>query len=139
MASGVTVNPQCLETFQELKLKKKTKYIIFNLNKDFSEVIVEKTSDNADYETFLADLPETECRWAIYDFEFEKEGAGKRNKIIFLSWCVFVFFSLRLRLHWVCGCMDGWIGRPYVALSLSRRVSHRYFLPVVVDRVPDRA
>ncbi|PPQ80402.1 hypothetical protein CVT25_001715, partial [Psilocybe cyanescens] len=85
-ASGVGVNDQCLSTFQDLKLKKKFKYIIFNLNKDITEIVVEKTSEDADYDVFLADLPETECRWAIYDFEFEKEGAGKRNKIIFISW-----------------------------------------------------
>ncbi|KJA20159.1 hypothetical protein HYPSUDRAFT_68743 [Hypholoma sublateritium FD-334 SS-4] len=86
MASGVGVNPDCLSAFQALKLKKEHKYIIFNLNKGFSEIVVEKTSSDGDYDTFLSDLPETECRWAIYDFEFEKEGAGKRNKIIFISW-----------------------------------------------------
>ncbi|KAH9480826.1 cofilin [Psilocybe cubensis] len=86
VASGVGVNDSCLSTFQDLKLKKKFKYIIFNLSKDLSEIIVEKTSEDSDYDVFLADLPETECRWAIYDFEFEKEGAGKRNKIIFISW-----------------------------------------------------
>jgi len=31
-------------------------------------------------------LPEKECRYAVYDFEFAKEGAGIRNKIVFLSW-----------------------------------------------------
>lgn len=50
------------------------------------DTAVEKTPESADYETFLANLPEDECRWAVYDFEFEKEGAGKRNKLIFLSW-----------------------------------------------------
>jgi len=48
--------------------------------------VVEKTSDSQSYEDFIGDLPENECRWAIYDFEFEKEGGGKRNKITFYSW-----------------------------------------------------
>jgi len=86
MASGVTVNPDCLTRYQELKLKKAHKYILFTLSKDFTEVVVEKTSDAQSYEDFISDLPETECRWAIYDFEFEKEGGGKRNKITFYSW-----------------------------------------------------
>jgi len=86
MASGVGVNPACLETYQELKLGKKIKYIIYNLNKDNTEIIVEKKSDSANYEEFLGDLPETECRWAVYDFEYEKEGAGKRNKLCFIAW-----------------------------------------------------
>ncbi|KAJ3513689.1 hypothetical protein NLJ89_g2803 [Agrocybe chaxingu] len=86
MSSGVGVSDQCLTAFQDLKLKKKFKYIIFNLNKELTEIVVEKTSDNQSYDDFLSELPETECRWVIYDFEFEKEGGGKRNKIIFLSW-----------------------------------------------------
>ncbi|KAF9483537.1 actin depolymerizing factor [Pholiota conissans] len=86
MASGVAVNDQVLEAFQDLKLKHKYKYIIFNLNSSLTEIVVEKTSDQKDYDDFISDLPETECRWAIYDFEFEKEGGGKRNKIIFISW-----------------------------------------------------
>lgn len=38
------------------------------------------------YEEFLGELPEKSPRFAIFDFEFEKEGAGKRNKILFVSW-----------------------------------------------------
>jgi len=75
-----------LESFQALKLGKKFKYIVFNLNKDHSEIIVEKTSQDPSYDAFIADLPENECRWAVYDFEFEKEDAGKRSKITFVSW-----------------------------------------------------
>ncbi|KAH9936568.1 uncharacterized protein B0H18DRAFT_974452 [Fomitopsis serialis] len=83
--SGVAVNPECLETYQTLKLGKKIKYIIYTLNKDHTEIVVEKQSESPDYDEFIADLPEAEPRWAVYDFEFEKEGAGKRNKITFFS------------------------------------------------------
>ncbi|KAI1794953.1 recombinant Actophorin [Ganoderma leucocontextum] len=87
MASGVGVNPDCLSAYQELKLGKKAKYIIFTLNKDFTEIIVEKKADpNATYDAFVADLPETECRWAVYDFDYEKDDGGKRSKITFYSW-----------------------------------------------------
>ncbi|KAI0736327.1 hypothetical protein C8Q72DRAFT_769096, partial [Fomitopsis betulina] len=84
--SGVGVNPQCLETYQQLKLGKKIKYIIFTLSPDNKEIIVAKQSESHNYDEFLADLPEAEPRWAVYDFEYEKEGAGKRNKITFFSW-----------------------------------------------------
>ncbi|KAK0490726.1 actin depolymerizing factor [Armillaria novae-zelandiae] len=70
MSSGVGVNPVCHEKYQELKLGKKIK--------DKKEIVT--TTD------FLGDLPEAECRWAIYDFEYEKEDGGKRNKICFYSW-----------------------------------------------------
>ncbi|KAF8583127.1 actin cross-linking [Ramaria rubella] len=85
-SSGVGVNTECLETFQQLKLKKTLKYIIYGLNKDNTEIVVLKSSDSQSYDDFISDLPEQDCRWAVYDFEFEKEGAGKRNKICFFSW-----------------------------------------------------
>ncbi|KAI0087038.1 hypothetical protein BDY19DRAFT_323900 [Irpex rosettiformis] len=86
-ASGVGVSSTCLDTFQDLKLGKKHKYIVFSLSDDLKEIIVAKTSADSNYESFIADLPETECRWAVYDFEYDAEGgAGKRNKLIFVSW-----------------------------------------------------
>ena len=65
---------------------KKMKYVTFGLNKGNTEIIVLKTSDSQSYEDFVADLPETDCMWAVYDLEFEKEDGGKRNKICFISW-----------------------------------------------------
>ncbi|MFE7114766.1 actin-binding ADF family protein [Streptomyces sp. NPDC057654] len=85
MASGVAVNDVCLQEYQALKLGKKHRYVIFNLNKDNTEITVEKVSSSADYDDFIADLPDTECRWAVYDLKFEKNG-GERNSIIFISW-----------------------------------------------------
>ncbi|KAF5309604.1 hypothetical protein D9611_013982 [Ephemerocybe angulata] len=85
MSSGVGVNAECLTAFQELKLGKKTKYIIYQLNKTNTEIEVAKTSTGT-YEDFLGDLPEDEPRFAVFDFEFEKEDGGKRNKITFFSW-----------------------------------------------------
>ncbi|MEU9804230.1 actin depolymerization factor/cofilin-like domain-containing protein [Streptomyces sp. NPDC051000] len=86
MSSGVAVNDLCVQEYRALKLEKKHRYVLFNLNKDNTEIVVEKVSSSPEYDDFIADLPETECRWAVYDFEFEKEGAGKRNKLTFVSW-----------------------------------------------------
>ncbi|KAI0269797.1 hypothetical protein BC834DRAFT_863408 [Gloeopeniophorella convolvens] len=86
MASGVGVNPECLTAYQDLKLGHKHKYIIFGLNPDNTEIIVLKASTSTVYDEFIADLPETECRWAVYDFEYQREDGGKRSKIVFFSW-----------------------------------------------------
>ena len=81
------MNPDCLTAFQELKLGKKLKYIIYTVSDDKTEIIVSKKSSSDSYDEFLADLPEQDCRWAVYDFEFEKEdGSGKRNRIVFVNW-----------------------------------------------------
>ncbi|KAK6340965.1 cofilin [Orbilia brochopaga] len=92
--SGVAVANECVPKFEELKLGKKLKYIIYKLNDNRSQIIVEQEGTLSDsgsyeeqYEEFVGKLPETDCRWAIYDFEYElTAGEGKRNKICFISW-----------------------------------------------------
>ncbi|KAI8444666.1 hypothetical protein BY996DRAFT_2534543 [Phakopsora pachyrhizi] len=84
MASGVGVNPKCVEDFMTLKLGKKIKYIIYNLSNDNTEVVVSKTSDNQSYDEFLADLPSQSCCYAVYDFESPEE-AKIKNKMLYAS------------------------------------------------------
>jgi len=86
--SGVQLHKDCVPTFDELKLGKgKHKYIIFKLSDDKKSIEVEKTSQDGDYETFIADLPENDCRYAVYDFEYDLgSGEGKRSKICFFTW-----------------------------------------------------
>jgi cofilin len=78
------VSDKCIPTYKDLK-NRKLKYIVYTINNTNTEIIVEKTSNSPDYEQFLNALPKDECRWAVYDLEFEKDGA-KRNKICFFSW-----------------------------------------------------
>ncbi|TDL23232.1 actin depolymerizing protein [Rickenella mellea] len=56
-------------------------------SKDPSKRTNEET-DNANrkaYEQFVALLPADECRWALFNFVWVKDG-GPRDKIIFISW-----------------------------------------------------
>ncbi|GMK60091.1 hypothetical protein CspeluHIS016_0903080 [Cutaneotrichosporon spelunceum] len=86
MSSGVQPVAECLEKYQELKTGKKLSYIIYGISDDKKSIVVLKTSSSRDFEDFVADLPEKECRWAVYDFEFELPGEGKRNKLVFVQW-----------------------------------------------------
>jgi len=85
-SSGVAVNQECLEVFQQLKLGKKLKYIIYQLNDTNTEIVVEKTSESKDYDEFIGDLPPEEPRYAVYDFEYQKGDEGIRNKLCFFTW-----------------------------------------------------
>eukprot|EP00124_Ichthyophonus_hoferi_P005736 Ihof_evm2s928 gene=Ihof_evmTU2s928 len=86
MASGVAVNDDVVTKYNELKIGHKFKYMVLSLSKDYTEIVVEKTADfNTTYEDFIADLPADQCRYAVYDFEFEKEGC-KLSKLLFFVW-----------------------------------------------------
>lgn len=70
-----------------MKLGKKYKYIIYKISDDKTKIIVDKTSTDPSYDKFLEELPENDCKYAVYDFEYELgQGEGKRNKIVFFQW-----------------------------------------------------
>ncbi|KAJ3360441.1 cofilin [Allomyces javanicus] len=84
-STGVAVNDACVEAFQDLKLGKKHKFIVYRIEHN-EEIVVDQTSTDADYDSFIGALPENDCRYAIYDLEFEHPDGGQRNKIIFIAW-----------------------------------------------------
>ncbi|WVR05611.1 cofilin [Kwoniella sp. DSM 27419] len=87
MSSGVQPTQECLEKYQELKTGKKLSYITYGLTADKRNIEVLKTSEDKDFDNFVAELPEKECRWAVYDFEYTLPGGeGIRNKLVFVMW-----------------------------------------------------
>jgi len=98
-SSGVSVAPDCISTFNNLKLGKSLAYIIYKISDDWKEIVVEETSTERDYSVFREKLLAAKSkdkkgkegiggRYAVFDVEYELEsGEGKRNKITFISWC----------------------------------------------------
>ncbi|KAF2107568.1 hypothetical protein BDV96DRAFT_606411 [Lophiotrema nucula] len=96
--SGVSVAPECITAFNELKLGKDTKYIIFKISDDWKEIVVEETSTTDDWSAFREKLLSAKSknkqgkegiggRYAVYDVQYElQSGEGTRNKITFISW-----------------------------------------------------
>jgi len=98
--SGVTVTPECIEKFNELKLGKSIKYIIYKLSDDYKEVVVEESSDVDDWNAFRGKLVNAKSpvkagsdkmvkgpRYAVYDINYAlASGEGSRSKITFIAW-----------------------------------------------------
>eukprot|EP00842_Homolaphlyctis_polyrhiza_P003869 jgi/Hompol1/4483/HPOL_003650-RA len=83
-SSGVTVNDAAIEAYQELKIKRKYRYIIFKISDDNKQIVIDKAVEKAEYEQFVTSLPADGCRYAVYDFEFESAGGdGQRHKLLF--------------------------------------------------------
>ncbi|KCV68984.1 cofilin [Fonticula alba] len=90
MSSGVAVSDDCVNKYNELKVGRQYKYIFYKISEDFTVVEVEKTgSADATYDDFLADIkaiPKDDCRYAVFDFDFDTSDGGKRSKICFYVW-----------------------------------------------------
>ncbi|KAH6669890.1 hypothetical protein B0J14DRAFT_106838 [Halenospora varia] len=97
--SGVSIHPDCVTKFNELKLNKKIKFILYKLSDDYKEIVVEEASENGDWEVFREKLVTAESinvktkkvgkgpRYAVYDFNYDlASGEGSRSKITFIAW-----------------------------------------------------
>lgn len=96
--SGATVSQECVTAFNDLKLSKKYKYIIFKLSDDNREIVIDEASPDPDWEVFREKLINATSksksgavgkgpRYAVYDFEYSlASGEGSRNKITFIAW-----------------------------------------------------
>lgn len=85
--NSVVVADESLKAFNELKLGKKAKFILFELNAAKTEIVVKETSTSTDYDDFIAKLSEDEALYAVYDFEYDiGANEGKRSKIVFYTW-----------------------------------------------------
>lgn len=84
----MAVDDACLAAFQDLKLGKKHRYVTYCLGEDNKKIVVERAADvSATYADFSKELPHDDCRYAVFDFEYEKApGEGKRSKICFIIW-----------------------------------------------------
>ncbi|KAL2890216.1 Cofilin [Ceratocystis lukuohia] len=84
--------------YNELKLNKKYKYIIFKLSDDNKQIVVDEASEKDDWETFRNKLMNSTTksksgavgkgpRYAVYDFQYTlASGEGERNKLAFIAW-----------------------------------------------------
>ncbi|KAK8694003.1 hypothetical protein V6N13_071567 [Hibiscus sabdariffa] len=86
--TGMCAAAHTKDTFMELKRKKIYRYLVFRIDEKKREVVVEKTGNPAEtYDDFTASLPENDCRYAVYDFDFvTPDNCQKSNQIFFIAW-----------------------------------------------------
>ncbi|KVI04709.1 actin-depolymerizing factor 7 [Cynara cardunculus var. scolymus] len=84
-ASGMAVDDECKLKFLDLKTKRNYRFIIFKIEEQ--QVIVEKVgSPDESYEDFTNSLPNNECRYAVFDFDFITDENCQKSKIFFIAW-----------------------------------------------------
>lgn len=90
MSTGVVVNDEVVEAFNDFKLKKgtnKLRYFVYVMSKDKKSIEIEKRgSIEKSYDDFCADLPENDCRYGLIDLEFETDDGRPTSKLVFISW-----------------------------------------------------
>ncbi|CAH1432427.1 unnamed protein product [Lactuca virosa] len=86
-ASGMAVHNECKLKFLELKAKRSFRFIVFKIEEKQKQVIVEKVGDPTQrHEDFAACLPDSECRYAVFDYDFVTQENCQKSRIFFIAW-----------------------------------------------------
>jgi cofilin len=91
MASGVSVQQDCVTAFNDIKLGHKFRYIVYSLTDDLKQIRVLKLAPpGSTYEEFVEDMKEAEdkreCRYAIFDAVYKLKDGQNRTKLVFFLW-----------------------------------------------------
>ena len=105
--SGMGVDENCKKVFMELQRKKAHPYIVFKIDERKKQVVVDKIGEKGDtYDEFVASLPEAECRYAVYDFDFITHDNCNKSKIFFVSLWVISLVPTKLCLICIIGFLS---------------------------------
>ncbi|CAN6871171.1 unnamed protein product, partial [Brassica oleracea] len=86
-ASGMAVHDDCKLKFLELKAKRTFRFIVYKIEEQQKQVVVEKLGEpGQSHDDFAASLPADECRYAVFDFDFVTAESCQKSKIFFVAW-----------------------------------------------------
>ncbi|CAD5193785.1 actin-depolymerizing factor 1-like isoform X1 [Musa acuminata AAA Group] len=86
-ASGMAVSDECKLKFLELKAKRNFRFIVFKIEEKIQQVKVERLGQPGEsYDDLTASLPDDDCRYAVFDFDFITDENCQKSKIFFISW-----------------------------------------------------
>ena len=74
----------CLEVFKKLN-RRKTRWILYKMD-EFSIVVDEVSERSATIKDMIKALPDTEPRYAVYDYEFVTDDGRTTSKMYWMYW-----------------------------------------------------
>ena len=79
------VDEEVLDAFKQLKLRRRYRFLVFRLEGE--AILLETTGEpEMTLAQLVALLPESECRYAIFDHESVSTDGRKVSKLYFISW-----------------------------------------------------
>ena len=89
MVTGIHIKEEHTILFNQLKVDKKYRALIFGLNKDRNGIELFKECDrNYSLKDLESDLPDNDCRYVVYDFEYQTFENPPREtaKLLLIVW-----------------------------------------------------
>lgn len=91
VTSGIKCANEVVETFLEMRDKRKYRYIMFRIRKGTrldSVNVGKKGEREKTFIQFIQDIPKDEPRFLLYDFSYTTDTSSQqRERILFIYWC----------------------------------------------------
>lgn len=85
--SGIAIDESCVNLFMHMKTRKQYKWLIFKVDDSGRTVVPDKIGgQSSSYNDFVCSLPDGQCRYAVYDYEYRSPERGATKKMVFLLW-----------------------------------------------------
>ena len=85
--SGISISQDAVEVFYQMRLKSTYRWVVYKINDAATEVVIEHLgAPTSTYGEFLAHLPESDCRYAVYDYNFMGRDGQEHSKLCFINW-----------------------------------------------------
>lgn len=100
----------------EMKWKKVHRYIVYKIEEKSRKVTVDKVGAAGEsYHDLAASLPQDDCRYAVFDFDYVTVDNYRTSKLFFITWSVsrplafsitleFTLLPLQFIIHSVLFC-----------------------------------
>ncbi len=85
--SGISLSEDAVNIFYLVRSKSRYRWVLWKINDGATEVVIDAVGEpSSTYSDFLHALPENDCRYAVYDYEFVGGDGQTHNKIVFINW-----------------------------------------------------
>jgi len=75
------------QTFTAFKIRRKHRFVIFKIDLETEAITVDLAgAKKGTMAEFKAALPYTDCRYAVYDYEFTTKDGRITDRLLFLTW-----------------------------------------------------
>jgi cofilin len=94
--AGIAVREDCVDLFTHIKTRSAYRWATFKVDSTGREVVIDAVGARAGggegggggggYGAFCEALPERECRYGVYDYEYSSADRGTFHRLVFVSW-----------------------------------------------------
>jgi len=86
--SGISVTDDAINLFYLIKAKCAYKWATWKIDDAGSQVVIAAVGhpSSSDYTDFLASLPEADCRYGLFDYQYMTSEGQRLNKLVFYNW-----------------------------------------------------